>query len=521
MQLTTPLLSYLKDTTKIAPMLLIEVPTSAGRTYQGYKRGGKAEARERVCEESLGAAVWLFGVASFNKIGDFIGEKILKLKDLSVDTGCDSLRNPSSYIKDRKLLCATYKFSKIGLSAILGSLAMGVAVPKIKMSMTNAFRMQNGLEPIPNKNSKDGKFHPIWSDKLVSCFIKYNKEMINVSGQMNHDDDENQKIGPINVSMEDFIAKTKNQKSSSTAFKGALDKILYATHNLENNTAWRLLSTDAGTLTGRVANSRNKKEGIEYFVRDSISSFAYIFAAPLFTSLIRKISNTPNIHPKGANNVGELLKAELRKNPNLGIDEISENILNTNNNDFAIQNLVFDDNGTIPLERFQKQTGGIFFNKANEMSKLQPEYITKDGVKYSILSKMQVDDIASNSITSDPKFLKKAISDVTGGKSDDVRRFISRKKLEEIRESFDDYIRDFCKYAEKHSKDKKITENIIDKYTKNLNRKSLFMHLAGIGFAVFLLADLIPKFQYWVSEKLTGVKEFPGTIGYADSKTDM
>ena len=52
MPITTPLLSYLTDSSKIAPMLLIEVPTSAGRTYQGYKRGGKAEAGERIFEES-------------------------------------------------------------------------------------------------------------------------------------------------------------------------------------------------------------------------------------------------------------------------------------------------------------------------------------------------------------------------------------------------------------------------------------------------------------------------------------
>lgn len=148
MNVTTPLLSYLQNPEKITPMLLIEVPTSSGRIYQGYKRGGKVEARERACEETLGAAVWLFGMKAFNKGFDFVGKNLLNLKDLDIDVGKDSLRNPASYIDHKPTFTAAFKFSKITASALLSIAAMGYVVPKIKQAMTNAFRMKEGKEPI-------------------------------------------------------------------------------------------------------------------------------------------------------------------------------------------------------------------------------------------------------------------------------------------------------------------------------------------------------------------------------------
>lgn len=515
MPITTPVLSYLQNSEKILPMLLIEAPTTGGRVYQGYKRGGKTEAREKICEESLGAVVWLFGAKAFNKIGDFIGEKVLGLTDLDIDVGKDSLRNPFENVTNKKGLTAAFKFTKIASSAILATLAMGMVVPKIKMAMTNAFRMQAGLEPYPDKKSKDGKFHPTWADKLVAHFIKYDKN--NIGKNSSRLTEENRQL----PTMDEFLAQSKDKSSLSFTGGGLMNGLLYASHNLENNTTWRLLSTDVGTLTGRVANSRNKKEGIEYFVRDSISSLFYVFAAPISSNLIRKATNTPDIHPKGAEAVRdrliELLGADKKPVSN---EFFSQNFLSKEAGEDLIKGITFKPNGTITLDDFNSQTGGIYSAKAQLMSMLQPQLFDENGVKTSILSQKQVIDVMSDSSMSEPKFLKKAIADVTGGKSDSERAFVSRGKLEGIRDSFDDFVLDLQKYAKKNSQNGLIDEDMINKYTKHLNRKNLLIHMAGIGVAVLGLAYAIPKFQYWVSEKITGEKDFPGEIQVKNQNSD-
>ena len=41
----------------------------------------------------------------------------------------------------------------------------------------------------------------------------------------------------------------------------------------------------------------------------------------------------------------------------------------------------------------------------------------------------------------------------------------------------------------------------------------------GTGFIIssLFLSTLIPKMQYWLTKKLTGKDQFPGTTEYADS----
>lgn len=505
MSITTPVLSYLQNSEKILPMLLIEAPTTGGRAYQGYKRGGKAELREKLCEESLAAVFWLFGAKMFNKIGDFIGKNIMGLKDLDTDVGKDSLRNPFENIQHKKGLTAGFKFTKIVASAAMATLVMGCLVPKIKMAMTNAFRMQSNLPPIPDKKSPDGKFHPTWADKLVGNFIKYDKNMLTA---------ESQNSTSINSSNVLTFDKFKNQVSSNNnpSFKGAslLNGLLFASHNLENNTAWRLLSTDVGTTLGRVSNSRTKKEAIEYGVRDTISSLFYVFAAPISSTIIRKMTKTPDINPNGAEETAKHLIQSLGENKtSVANNFFSSKFLSKDQVQESISEIKFKPNGTITLADFNAQTNGVFANKAELMSKLQPQ-LNIDGVKTSILSTKQVSDIMSDSELSDPTFLKKAILKATNGKSDSPKAFVSRKRLEGIRDSFDDFVVGLEKFAKNKTKNGEITEDIINKYTKHLNRKNLLIHMAGVGVAVFGLAYAIPKFQYWISEKLTGDKSFAG-----------
>ncbi len=534
MPITTPLLSYLQNPEKTLPMLAIEVPTTLGRTYQGYKRGGKTEARERICEETTGAVVWLFGAKAFNKGFDFIGKNILGLKDLDIDVGKDSLRNPSSYITHKPAATAAFKFSKIMASSLLGVLAMGLVVPKIKQAMTNAFRMKDGMEPIPDKKSKDGKFHPNWADKFVSHFIKYDSNEINQKNKTNLSGSQKTmaeekpevekpaaqglKLSDGAFSMDDFVQNVRGQNSPAFTGGNIQNALCYASYNLENNTAWRLLSTDVGTLTGRVATSRNKKEKIEYLVRDSISSLFYVFAAPLFSSFLRKATNTPDVNPRGSEAVAKRLKEVISNQDSpVKADFFTSKIPSKEEAKELVKNIKFREDGTIWLDDFNAQTNYAWMGHAQAMSELQPKLADGKGNYRSILSEKQAVDILSDSVTSEPVFLKNAISDVTNGKSNDPKAFVSRKKLEKIRDSFDDFLSGLKRYA----KDKEIDASLIDKYTKKLNRTNLAIHLAGMAFAVMGLAVLIPKFQYLVSEKLTGEKEFPGNLSYDNSKNSQ
>ncbi len=87
-------LSTFKNPDKILPILLIESFVTGGRTYEAEKRGGKTEATERFVEQGVSAVVWLWGVKVLNKVGDFIGKKIMGLKYLDVDVGEGRLRGP-------------------------------------------------------------------------------------------------------------------------------------------------------------------------------------------------------------------------------------------------------------------------------------------------------------------------------------------------------------------------------------------------------------------------------------------
>ena len=55
----------------LAPLIMLECCVTGGRTFQAFKRGGFDEGRERLTEETIGAAFWFAGVKVFNKINDF------------------------------------------------------------------------------------------------------------------------------------------------------------------------------------------------------------------------------------------------------------------------------------------------------------------------------------------------------------------------------------------------------------------------------------------------------------------
>ena len=72
------------------------------------------------------------------------------------------------------------------------------------------------------------------------------------------------------------------------------------------------------------------------------------------------------------------------------------------------------------------------------------------------------------------------------------------------------YVESLCK----NSKDGKINKEILAK-AKNKNLALSFINfITGFGFAAAMLSTYIPKIQYYVTRKTTGVNAFPGTYDY-------
>ena len=139
------------------------------------------------------------------------------------------------------------------------------------------------------------------------------------------------------------------------------------------------------------------------------------------------------------------------------------------------------------------------------MSCLQPVFENK-----RFLSKMQAQDILSKSIISDPKFLKDLMNKATNEASDDKMRFVSKKDLENIRVSLDNFIKQVGIEAE----NKPIDINFIKKCAKSNINKNFVYNSIGLVLSSFALGILIPKVQYLITKKLTKENEFPGLKEY-------
>ena len=137
----------------LASTIMLESTVTGGRGIQAYKRGGFPEFRERFTDDIVSAVFWMKGVDLFNKIGNFIGEKVLKLPVSEFDVGKDALRTPFKNIITEKIKegnlseeagkkleknLAAFKFGKIICSTIAATAFVGFALPKINQSITRA-----------------------------------------------------------------------------------------------------------------------------------------------------------------------------------------------------------------------------------------------------------------------------------------------------------------------------------------------------------------------------------------------
>ena len=77
-----------------------------------------------------------------------------------------------------------------------------------------------------------------------------------------------------------------------------------------------------------------------------------------------------------------------------------------------------------------------------------------------------------------------------------------------------DYVSDICKLA----KDGKVTKDILDKAKHNNIKYNGINFVSGFIVAAMFLSTIIPKLQYLMTQKKTGLNGFPGTYDYEHHK---
>ena len=480
----------------LVPVIALEGFVVTGRTIQAYKRGKWDEARERFIEEIMGSITWLGGVLTLNWIGDKIIAKILNSNGKNFDVGKDSLRKPfdnfMSKIKPKfsKTNVAYIKSAKVLTSVILTNLFIGFVVPKLNQALTKKIRHERKIE-------------------------KDQKQILSVN----------------------------------PAFKGGnMNAINAFTNIIENTNAGKLLSSDAGIVAGRTYNARRPEERREIAIRDLGSIYFYMWASGHVGALLNYIEsgNASRLNP----NTAQILDKHLQDflgDKSVTVEEFRKAVLGQK--DAKIPNLNYEKDeikglsklfGKKPLEVitlkvFEKyEKNPEIIERARKMAELQPERVGE-----RVLTKQQVADIYNKAEINNTKLLHNVFSEFTGGVGkelgkdkkgkiirsrfeftggsyNDEFRYVSNKKLYKLKAQMEQYIETICKASKDGKIDKKLLEKI-----KNKN-----IMLSGINFAVgfgvsaLFLSTLIPKFQYYVTRKTTGVDAFPGVYDFENHKEE-
>ena len=461
-------ITKMTDPDALAPVILLEAAVTAGRTYQAYQRGGFVEARERGTEETLGAIFWLGGVSAFNKLGDMAGQKYFglnELKDMKFDAAEDAVRKPfknfvqknvkNSRITENKL--TAFKFGRTMASILLANAIIGFVVPKINQRITKHY--QESLKKAE-------------------------------------------------------AAKTARNKVVNTpAFKGlGVGRLLSLSDKFEHDAKYKLLSTDVGIAGGRAVNARNKHERTEVLVRDVGSIYFYMFCKNHINAGLNLLQTgkAERLDPISAQKINRAISLHIGNGASVDRkflfgDEtatIPAEIKFKTHKDSKIE--------TITLKEFEEAVGSDIkiAAMAKRMSRLQPKLA---GVG-AILTKEQVLDLYQGGLINRPGFLNNVYSKFTGGKSTNPHSFVPEKDLRALKSRMVDYVEDIIKTAEKSG------TNVTEAVLKKVNNKNLLINGInlglGLGVSALFLSTIIPKIQYWITQKHTGENKFPGVQQY-------
>ncbi len=470
----------------IEPIIALEATVTGGRTAQAYKRGGENEARERLIEESTGAVVWLAGVKVIN---DYIGDPILKkMFGGNFDVGTDKiLRTPfknflnkHKNLKYSKAQIAGIKAIKVLASVLIADAFIGLVVPPLNQKLTKNLA----------KKKQDSNDELVANDKL----------------------------------------ELSKGNSTNPSFKGngLVNAINTFTNVIENTNTGKLLSTDAGLVSGRMYSARNNDERREIAIRDIGSIYFYMWAQNHVGNLLNfaQSGRFTRIDPTSTNTLNEYLIKLLDKNGGeLCVKDFERLVLGAKSSDIKLPTSLNEKLETAELGKMTK-----FFNRfkskpteplqvalvdnlkelfseseylrIEQMSKLQPQRAGK-----SVITKQQIIDALNVCEINNPELLDKVFTDLTKGASKDEFKYVSNDKLYGLKADMENYVRDICKNA----KGGKVNKDLLNKMkNKNLICSGINF-AAGFTVAALFLSTLIPKFQYWVTRMKTGKDEFPGT----------
>ena len=497
----------------LLPVILLEGFVEGGRTYQAYKRGGFTEARERITEEFIGALFWFSGVPLFSKLIDkYVGKRVFKLPQTDFETGKDSLRNPvKNYIHKFKTelktnpqkaekMIAKYKLGKVLASILLANALVGLVLPKVNQGITKYLLKKKE----PEKTSQPVETKQYGMDE----FLRGNEK--------------------------------KKEEKEKVAFGSFINPqtMMSLAYSFENNPKYGLLSTDLGVWIGRGASARNQYERNEVLFRDMSSSYFYMFNMPVMAMFLNKLQdgNSKRIDPVGAKQLDDHLKEVLKVNGGaMEADKFKQVVLGNPDNQSYLTPKISEElrknSGVMKLDRFIELLDDVkqrypevniakFIEDAKGMAQLQPK-ITGE----SIISQKQILDVFKGGAINMPEFLKNVYNCTladqnlfTGkisesGLTDDFK-FISSKAFESKQKEMELYVESIIKKA----KDGKITKDILNKVCRENYIKNAFNW--GLGFAVSaaFLSTFIPKIQYWITKKTTGMDVFPGTADYSEKK---
>lgn len=493
----------------LMPVVILEGSVLTGRTYQAYKRGGALEAKERATEESVSSIGWLWGIPALNKGTDFLINKVFKVKNFQFDMGKDNIRYPMQDAighlpQNQKNKLMGLKLGKILASSFATVYFMGMVLPKIVQNQTQKRidKAKQNPQTLPAQNRLP---------KTDSQMFKAHRPQ----------------------SMEEFLNETKQNSNSNVSFKGfdsIANTILY---NMENNHIVNLLTVDAGLFAGRVYNAPNKYEKIERIFRDLSSSFFYVGSTPLIVALLNKIDplkgKNSKLDPTTVDSLTNLIKNPVNKKvldwrnmDEIPLEEFQRGLFGTYLADEQLvkQAANLEQNGIITLKQLSqfiddnitdKTTAKALKENAEKLAKLQPQK-----AKESILSPSQIKSVFKNGLLNDGDTINSLINTATGGRALNHTKFISQKKVDATRKQIFDYCESIIEQAKKENL-KNITPDFLQKMkNRNFLTKVGFWGIGMVISAAFL-STIIPKTQYFITEKLTGKKGFVRLIEEPDN----
>ena len=287
---------HLKNPNVQTGTMLIELPADVGRAYSGYKRGGIIEGSEKFRKEVMSAAVWLFGIPVFNKLGNIACEKLLKLP-MDIDysnakDGRDAIKDSIEYLVDQ-------------------TKTKGLDVSELK-KYVGKFDIKDVNKTVKNiKGAKQVISISAWILNCILMGIALPKLNQKITAKKLKENNANQEQTTLKTpSFEEYQKNTKEDKNIS--FKGGNLAQSIAnlpdlfTYGINTNNTCRLISTDVPMIIGRCATARNKYEALEIGIMDTLAIYFYNFSLGHTEKLLRKICPTPDVNPKVAEYIANL-----------------------------------------------------------------------------------------------------------------------------------------------------------------------------------------------------------------------